>query len=525
MLVQHRAMKLAALESIFTDIEWKFADQVKSQIIANVCFDSRKLSSGCIFVAIRGTKVDGHDFIAHAVEKGALALVVEGGGIPENFRGAVVRVQNSREALNKIAALFYSHPSQQLFCMGVTGTNGKTTITHMLEAILNSSQKPVGVIGTIDHHLSTPKKDHVWKTELTTPDPIEFQHRLREFVELGAKAVALEVSSIGLRQNRVDEVEFDVAIFTNLTRDHLDFHSDMEDYFLAKQRLFSELLVQSPKSRRWALINQDDPYGARLVSETKKVLELTVWTYGQLKKSSDQTEELNDYSNKILFRILAQGFFGTKFILYTPCGTREFCIHMTGLHNVYNASAAVGAALAAGVSLDTAAAAMETLHGVKGRLEAVPNKQGIFVFVDYAHTDDALATVLHYLNQIRIEANLTNKIITVFGCGGDRDKGKRPLMMKAAESKSDVIFVTSDNPRTENPDEIIKNIMAGASAGVLGKNLFAVSDRKSAIAKALATAEKGDVVLIAGKGHEDYQIIGTTKYPFSDVAVVQEILK
>lgn len=474
--------------------------------ISSVCFDSRKLEPNCVFVAIRGVKTDSHQYLKEASAQGAIAVVVEDENqVPAEFSGAVVKVSDSREALNKLAARYYGNPAERLICIGVTGTNGKTTSTHMIEACLEQSGIPCGVIGTINHHF----REHVWHTELTTPDPLSFQKRLREFLDLGARAVALEVSSIGLLQSRVDEVPFDVAVFSNLSRDHLDYHRDMEEYFQAKRKLFHELLRRSLKPHATAVINADDEYGRRLINDGAPVL----WSYGE------------GSGVALRFEILEQGFFGTRFRLHTPKGAAEFEIQMTGLHNVYNATSAVGASLAAGASLESCVQALKRLTGVKGRLEAVPNGRGLYIFVDYAHTDGAIETVLHYLNGIRRAAGLKNKIITVFGCGGDRDKGKRPLMMKAAAHGSDLVVVTSDNPRTEDPERIIQDALAGASAADLERKIFKVVDRREGIRKAIELATSGDVILIAGKGHEDYQQIGTTKYPFSDVEVVKEILR
>lgn len=492
--------------SIFPSVKWGARGRFSDQEVTSICFDSRKLEKDCIFVAIRGTKVDGHAFLTEAVAKGAIALVVEDASrVPSAFEGAVAVVSDTRVALNQLAARYFAFPAEKLFAVGVTGTNGKTTITHMIEAILNKAGKPTGVIGTIDHHLGT----KVWPAELTTPDPLSFQKRLKEFVDLGAKAVALEVSSIGLRQARVDAVPFDVAVFTNLSRDHLDYHADMEDYFQAKRRLFVELLKTSSKSGKRAVVNIDDEAGRRLLNE----LGSEAWSYGAIDGAT------------LRFEVIEQGFFGSRFRLHTPSGVGEFSIRMTGLHNVYNAAAAVGAALTAGVDLKTAAEALSGLNGVKGRLEAVPNAKGLHVFVDYAHTDGAIETVLKYLNGIREAAGLKNKIITVFGCGGDRDRGKRPLMMKAAVNGSDLVVLTSDNPRTEDPESIIQDALAGAPKDALNRTVFTVVDRREGIRKAIELADPGDVVVIAGKGHEDYQQIGTVKYPFSDVEVAREILK
>ncbi|RYZ68282.1 MAG: UDP-N-acetylmuramoyl-L-alanyl-D-glutamate--2,6-diaminopimelate ligase, partial [Proteobacteria bacterium] len=459
-----------------------FADEP----VASLCFDSRKLEARCLFVAIKGGKSDGHDFLQAAADKGAIALVVEDAAkVPKNFLGSVYVAKSSREALNQLSAKFFGEPAKDMFCIGVTGTNGKTTTTYMTEAIFAEAGKPAGVIGTINHHF----QDHVWKTEMTTPDPVSFQERLNQFKDLGAKAVALEVSSHALDQARVDEVPFDVAVFTNLSRDHLDYHKDMNEYFKAKSKLFSDLLTRSTKPNPTAVINADDEYAMKLVTASK----VRRWTYG-LSAGAD-----------LHVKILSQGFGGTRFSLKTPVGEADFQLNMVGLHNVANACGAIGAALAADIPLATCVAALAKLRGVSGRLESVPNTKGIHVFVDYAHTDDALKTVLHFLNDIRKKSGLSNRLITVFGCGGDRDKGKRPLMAKAAMEGSDLVVLTSDNPRTEDPEQILNDAMAGAPDGSLGNTLFRDADRKRGIALAINKAQAGDVVLIAGKGHEDYQ--------------------
>lgn len=472
--------------------------------VTSLCFDSRKLAAGCVFFAVPGTKMDGHDFLPQAMQAGAVALVVEDAEkVPAGYAGAVCEVMSVRRALNKMAALFYGQPARELFCVGVTGTNGKTTTTYMAEAIFAHASRFAGVIGTINHHY----RDRVWPTELTTPDPVQFQHRLREFVDLGASAVALEVSSHALSQSRVDEVPFDVAVFTNLTRDHLDYHKAMADYFEAKHKLFRDLLSSSTKPHPTAVINADDEYGRQI----EVAPNVRKWLYGTSPHS-----HLN-------FTVHEQSFAGTRFTLRTPFGEQEFRLPMVGLHNVSNACGAIGAALAAGISLADCAAALGALRGVNGRLDSVPNSKGVHVFVDYAHTDDALATVLHYLNEIR--ASVGGELITVFGCGGDRDKGKRPLMARAALKGSDKVVLTSDNPRTEDPEKILDDAQAGIPDAKLGVDLYREVDRRKGIAKALELARAGDVVLIAGKGHEDYQILGTTKVPFSDFQVVKEILK
>ncbi len=495
-------MTLRELFSIFPTAKLgAFADEH----VSSLCFDSRKLEPKCVFVAIKGGKSDGHDYLVLAAEKGALALVVQDESkVPKDFLGSVLVTQNPREALNKLAAFYFGEPAKSMFCVGVTGTNGKTTTTYMAEAIFAEAGKPAGVVGTINHHF----QDHIWKTEMTTPDPVSFQERLKQFKDLGAKTVALEVSSHALDQARVDEVPFDVAVFTNLSRDHLDYHKDMDEYFEAKNKLFRDLLSRSTKPQPTAVINDEDSYAKRIGTASR----VRRWTYGPSAHCDLQ------------YTILSQGFGGTKFLLKTPFGSAEFQLLMVGLHNVANACGAIGAALAADIPLATCVSALAKLRGVNGRLEAVPNPKGVHVFVDYAHTDDALHTVLHYLNDIRRQSGISNKLITVFGCGGDRDKGKRPLMAKAAMAGSDLVVLTSDNPRTEDPEKILDDAMASAPEGSLGNKLCRDADRNRGIQKALDLAAPGDVVLIAGKGHEDYQQIGITKIPFSDFNVVKEIL-
>ncbi len=498
-----RAMKLAQLLSILppdeTHLTWGSAAAMDASAI---CFDSRRIEPGCVFVAVRGGRHDGHSFLGSAAAAGAVALVVEDPALaPKSFPGAVVRVRDARAALNRLAAGWYGEPARGLYAAGVTGTNGKTTITYMIEAILAAHGRPTGVIGTINHHLG----DRVWPTEMTTPDPLSFQSRLREFADLGARAVALEVSSHALRQSRVDEVPFDVAVFTNLTRDHLDYHKGMEDYFLAKSRLFDELLARSAKPSRFAIVNKDDAYGRRL----RATGGATLWTYGR--RDAD-----------LGFELLAQDFGGTRFSLRTPAGPCEVTLPMAGLHNVYNACAALGVGLAAGVPLRAACAALAGFGGVRGRLEAVPNDKGVHVFIDFAHTDAALEGVLANLDRVRSATGSRARVITVFGCGGDRDRGKRPLMMKAALAGSDLVFLTSDNPRTEDPLAIIDEALAGADGASEKAKVRAEADRRKAIGLALDEARPGDVVLIAGKGHETYQQIGTEKIPFSDFAAVRE---
>ncbi|WP_373998176.1 UDP-N-acetylmuramoyl-L-alanyl-D-glutamate--2,6-diaminopimelate ligase [Bdellovibrio bacteriovorus] len=472
--------------------------------VSGVFNDARLVIPGSVFVAIRGSKLDGHSFLGDAVAKGAAALVVEDKAkVPAGYAGFVWQTENSRETLDLLASRYYLDPGQELFCVGVTGTNGKTSVTYMTEAILNAGKIPTGVIGTVNHHLL----DKVWPSEMTTPDPVFLQKRLREFRDDGAMAVAMEVSSHALDQKRVDSVPFNTVIFTNLTRDHLDYHETMDQYFEAKQRLFTDLLWKTEKSPCYAIVNTADKYGRRLKVADPAVL----WTYGS--KDSD-----------IRYEILKMDFALTHFKVQTPMGEGEIRLPMSGTHNVMNALAALGAGLSAGIPLEICISALDSFTGVPGRLQSVPNKQDLAVFVDYAHSPDALENVLTALTKVRENLNSSAKIWTVFGCGGDRDKGKRPLMAQMALRFSDHVVITSDNPRTEDPQSIINDILAGVAGADKSKAAVYI-DRKEAIHQTIKKAQPGDVVLIAGKGHEDYQIIGKEKFPFSDVKVAEEALQ
>lgn len=492
-------MKVSQLLSIFPQLKW--GDAALAEVV-DVTQDSRQVKKGSVFVAIRGTAGDGHDFLPAVVEAGAIAVIVEDEStLPASFRGAIVKVPSSRVALDQLASRYFGNPAQELFCVGVTGTNGKTTVTYMIERILTHFGWPTGVLGTIDHHLA----QHKWPSQLTTPDALTLQRRLKEFVALGARATAFEVSSHALAQARVDSLPFAVGVFTGFTRDHLDYHQTMEEYFVAKERLFCELLGGQQETAV-AVLNGDDPW----VRKTRVHEGVTTWWYGT--QNTDFT-----------FRVLRQDLGGSLFHLSSPRGNHEFNLPCPGVHNVYNAVAAVAASCAAGASLETASEALAGFHGAPGRLEKVPNQRGLHIFVDYAHTDDALRTVLKALRELMGQTSTTGRIITVFGCGGDRDKGKRPLMARAAAENSDILVLTSDNPRSEDPAQILREIQAGIPKGWSGV-VHTQIERREAFRVALQTARDGDVILVAGKGHEDYQIVGKVKLSFADVQVLTELL-
>ncbi len=472
--------------------------------ISGLFQDARAVVPGSVFVAVRGQKFDGHNFIKEAVQKGASALVLENKSqVPADFSGFILEVPDSRQALDILASRYYWDPGQELFCVGVTGTNGKTSITYLVESILNQAGHRTGVMGTVNHHLG----EKVFPTEMTTPDPIALQKRLKEFKELGATAVALEISSHALDQKRADSVPFNAVVYSNLTRDHLDYHGTMENYFKAKQRLFTDLMENSPKFPTFAIINIADAWGRKLrVHEKTELL-----TYGT--KDSD-----------LRFEILEVNFSYTRFKLIAPWGKSEIKLPLCGTHNVLNALAAVGVGVAAGIKWDLILKGLENFSGIPGRLQMVPNSQDRHVLVDYAHSPDALENVLKALSQVRKTRKSKSKIHLVFGCGGDRDKGKRPLMAVIALKYSDQVIVTSDNPRTEDPEQIIRDVMAEISPSDQNR-IHSTIDRASAIREAIKKSDSDDVVLIAGKGHEDYQIIGAEKKPFSDFLSAQQALK
>ncbi len=472
--------------------------------ISSLTCDSRKVQYGSLFFALRGTSVDGHLFIEKALTAGAAAVVIEDAAFaPDN--AAWVRVDDGRSFMGRIAAAFNGNPTTALPLVGITGTNGKTTTTFLIEAIMAAAGLPPAVLGTISYRFG----GTVIEASHTTPESTELQGFFRQLKEAGAQAFVMEVSSHALEQKRVDGCHFDVGVFSNLTRDHLDYHGSMENYLDAKVRLFSELLKPSPeKPRRRAAINMDDPHGGIIAGRCA----CPVVTFGI--KGNCDVRPLN-------IRSTVNGITAT---LVTSKGEFECNSRLLGRFNLSN----ILAATAAGVALDLPLAAiksgLESHSTVPGRMERVVNGRGVTCLVDYAHTGDALENVLSTLKEIA-----TGRIITVFGCGGDRDNGKRPIMGRIAAGMSDLAVVTSDNPRTENPFSILEQIKAGITdldireyqSGELTDNFPAkgftvIENRREAIMLAVRLAQAGDILLLAGKGHEDYQIIGTVKHHFDD---------
>lgn len=463
--------------------------------VTGLSFDSRRVMPGHVFVALSGQKTDGNRFVEQAWEKGAVAVVVEKAPVPP-VRSTVVIVPDAREALALMSALYFGRPADRLKVFGVTGTNGKTTVTFLVKSLMEVMGMMCGLIGTVRYEVG----DRVIPASRTTPESHELQELLARMVTAGCQGVAMEVSSHALCQHRVDEVDFHVAAFTNLTQDHLDYHGTMEKYFEAKCRLFDMMADQEKPGV--AVINTDDAYG-RLLTERMK---------GKVRTLSFGIESKADYCAE---KIKLSGV-GTEFELFSPAGHMPVSIPLIGRHNVLNVLAAVASAEALGLSWDKVLASLGRLPGVPGRLERVSNKLPFHVFVDYAHTDDALANVLRTVRELT-----SARVIVVFGCGGNRDAAKRPMMGRVAVELADLVVVTSDNPRKESPAAIMAQIMGGIGGK---KNVESIEDRKEAIFKALQLARKDDVVVIAGKGHENYQEFADVIAPFDDREVAMEAL-
>jgi UDP-N-acetylmuramoyl-L-alanyl-D-glutamate--2,6-diaminopimelate ligase len=470
--------------------------------VARVDIDSRKVARGSLFVAVRGVALDGHDYLPMAVTRGASVLVVEEPSrVPPDFAGTVVETPDARAALNHLASRFFGDPGLGMFCVGVTGTDGKTTVTWLVEAVLAGCGIPTGVIGTVDHHFG----EHRWPGE-TTPPPLALQERLSQLHALGARAVALEATSQGLSQSRISSVPLDVALFTNLTRDHLDYHRTLDAYFDAKQRLFTEALAHSIKPARHAIVNLDTSFGTRIQPPRGA----TLWTYAREGTPAD-----------FHYALVASGLSGSVFRLRHREDEAELRLPMIGEFNGANAIAAIATGVAAGHPFQACVRALDTFAGVPGRVQRVGRGSGRDVFVDYAHDPDAVqkltTTVRDTVHRERPGATL----VTLFGCGGDRDRGKRPLMLQAALSASDRVVLTSDNPRSEDPARIAEEVLRGLDSRPSSDRARVVVelDRKKAIHLALESTREGDVVLLLGKGHEPYQIVGEQRLPHSDYAI------
>lgn len=482
------------LSQIFAGIEFN-SKNFREQEIRGISLNSNQVQPGYIFVALKGVAQDGHDFIYQAIERGASAVVVNQRSFEELFfssRVTIIEVADTREALPKIAANFYGNPVRFLKLIGITGTNGKTTVSFLLERMFRDAKMSSGVIGTICYKIG----NREIPASNTTPDPLLIQKFIREMVDLGQDLLILEASSHGLKQGRLAGLSFDCAIYTNLGEEHLDYHSDMEDYYQSKKILFSKLL----KEEGLAVINIDDAYGSRLWNEISKPRV----SYGFSPQADVRVLE---------FKMSLRGMH----LLISAFGKEmEVSTLIFGRHNVYNLLASIAVGLKFGIEEEDILSSLEGFSGISGRLEQVPGSSQIKVFVDYAHTPEALREVLSTLSQLK-----KGKLWVVFGCGGNRYREKRPLMGEIASVLADKVILTSDNPREEVPIEIIQEILQGVK---YPQKCWILPDRKTAIEKAVASAEPADVILIAGKGHERYQIMGNLIIPFDDKEIASKAL-
>ncbi len=466
--------------------------------VSGVVADSRRVKPGDCFVAVPGFKQDARRFVPEAVRRGAGVIVTEGGPLPD-VAVAQILVPSARRALARLAGFWYEHPSRALSLVGVTGTNGKTTTSYLVDALLRSRGAPTGIIGTIQYVLGA----EVLPAHQTTPEALDIQAMLATMRERGVRGVAMEVSSHALALHRADGLEFDVAVFTNLTQDHLDFHGTFDVYRAAKRRLF-ELLAAGRKPRRTAVVNADDPSGAAMVAG----LDVPVLTFGFGQGARVRPAEWRSSLE------------GIRLSADTPGGRLTLASPLVGEHNVMNLLAAIATGLALGLPPETIARALGEVVAVPGRFERVDVGQPFLVVVDYAHTPDALERVLATARRLT-----PGRLAVVFGCGGDRDRGKRPIMGEIAARLADRVWVTSDNPRSEPPRAIIDEILVGARrVSGAGAQVSAEPDRRAAIHAALRWAARGDTVVIAGKGHETYQLVGSEVLPFDDRDVARRIL-
>ena len=476
------------MEELLLGLDYEILQKGKTEIeFKGMEYDSRKIKDGDIFVALEGSISDGHKYIKQAIENGAKGVLVSKKVEPE-FPVEYILVKDLRKNLGKIASNFYGYPQKKLKIIGITGTNGKTTSTYLLESILGKEK--VARIGTVEYKIG----DEVIEAPNTTPESLDIVKMCKKAVEKGLEYLVMEVSSHALSLGRVDMLEFDVASFTNLTLDHLDYHENMDNYFQAKRKLFT-MLKDSKKSS----INIDDIYGDRLYKE------FGGYSYS-LTKSADLTGEIVEFHSDGQFVRL--NLMGEMF---------EEKLAILGRYNLYNVLGVIGIALQLGIGINIILEKLKDIKGAPGRFELVNCGQDYIVVVDYAHTGDALENILKSINELK-----KGRVITVFGCGGDRDATKRPIMGEIAQRLSDIAILTSDNPRTENPHLIIEDVKKGMN----GDHYLVEEDREQAIVKAIEIAQKNDIILIAGKGHETYQILGRKKIHFDDREIARrEIVK
>jgi UDP-N-acetylmuramoyl-L-alanyl-D-glutamate--2,6-diaminopimelate ligase len=488
-----REMSVSVLLDALTD---KRVVGTPPRAVTGLTADSRRVARGDAFVAVPGFKQDARRFVPDAVGRGAALVVTEGQAL-NGVGVAQVLVPSARRALAALAGAYWDHPSRALTLVGITGTNGKTTTSYLVDALLRARGDATGILGTIQYVVG----DEIRPAGQTTPEALEIESMLAAMRERGVRGVAMEVSSHALALSRVDALAFDVAVFTNLTQDHLDFHGTLDEYGRAKRRLF-ELLAASPKPRRAAVVNGDDPAGARMVAG----LGLETLTFGL---GPDNRVRATEWTSTLE---------GVRLHVSTPAGGLTLVSPLIGEHNVMNLLAGVGVGLALGLRPDAVAQALGGVQTVPGRFEQVRAGQPFLVIVDYAHTPDALERVLTTARKIT-----TGRLGVVFGCGGDRDRTKRPIMGEIAARLADHAWITSDNPRSEDPDAIVAEVAVGA-ARVRREGDMRLADRHAAIEAALEWARPRDTVVIAGKGHETYQIVGSNVLPFDDREVARRLL-
>ncbi len=464
--------------------------------VEGMAYDSRKVQKDGLFVALRGEKSDGHDFIEQAIDRGATSVVAE--KIEKHSRATMVEVEDSRAALADLGAAFHGYPARKLKMAAVTGTNGKTTTTFLIKHVCEKAGLHCGLIGTVRYEIG----QRVLPATRTTPESLDTQDLLSQILGAGCKAAAMEVSSHALAQERTRGLEWDTAVFTNLTQDHLDFHGTMERYFDAKAKLFEQLAQQQKKRKPVAVINIDDRYGARLVDRLEN--KVAVVTYGMSARADFRASNYRMEFGGTSYQLDAKG---KSYLVRVP---------LIGRFNVANSLAALAAAHSLGIGLREAVVSLGKSPQVPGRLEAVPAKRQFQVFVDYAHTPDALLNVIRTLRELQ-----PRRLIVVFGCGGDRDRQKRPLMAEVVDQNADQAIITSDNPRKEDPEAIIAEVEKGFRSNHYEK----VVDRAGAITRAIEMAHPRDVVLIAGKGHENYQEFADHTIPFDDIQVARRALE
>ncbi|MBM3307787.1 MAG: UDP-N-acetylmuramoyl-L-alanyl-D-glutamate--2,6-diaminopimelate ligase [Candidatus Eisenbacteria bacterium] len=460
-------------------------------IVRSVEYDSRRVGEGCLFVAITGFVTDGHRFVEEAARRGAVAALVEkkvGASIPE------IVVPDTRAALGLVAHEFYGRPSERLKVHTITGTNGKTTASCLVDSILRADGARTGVIGTLGYRVD----DRRYPGDRTSPESLDLAKLMASMVDVEVAAVTMEVSSHALALKRAEGMKIDTATFTNLSRDHLDFHGSLEKYAAAKRLLFEALAGAAWKPGSTAIVNADDPCGRDIVASLRSSPRVRTLTFGMSQGDIHASSVRSTAA-------------GTEALFVTPAGAIEVRLRLISAFNVMNALAATGVAVSQNIGSDAIAAGLEAVDRVEGRLQLVDGGQDFTVVVDYAHTPDALEKVIGALRELS-----PRRLLVVFGCGGDRDRGKRPLMGAIAAGAADLAIVTSDNPRTESPGAIIEDILAGTKGEDARAEIEVIENRRDAIRRAVAAASAGDIVLVAGKGHEDYQIVGTEKLRFDD---------